>query len=514
MSIPATQLALAIAALFPTLELLHSTPIHIRTINDWIKALDNIARTLSEDDVTMLQPLRDQQAQLHNLRQSLLDYEKDLHAHVQRVLTQHAPGLTNGDMTTLRQQMTVNEWGVPISPTETHPEYRLPVIPPSPPLGTPTHTASSSSPISPTQLSPTGEDAIAGPSRLPPTPPMSTPIGVLPLHRLCTVKIPKTFIPTDPYNGTHMYSGHPFKYWVRGPDNEAVFFTRKGEEYLTAYKKQDLGKVLLEAGFPNGYLLLITRALPRRHRSVRIPARVLGTLTTPGFLSNSWHHRKWATSNAPRCLNTTSWGSSASLHVISMVLAPILALENVVFPDVTQCLTHYQIKPGSHERAATLVKDNQFIFPEDPSTDTFDNKKPFQHPAILSTLELAYFHGSKSYLKKFPHRFPTTTVQGEAQAMIPKVMIVSIATMIYHCILHAADGNQSFDPEQMQVTYQRLMKVISWFEANGPGEYKAAMIQIFKTVFHHDDPTSEASDSELAGTYKLFNFLKMDKVIG
>ncbi|KAF8879413.1 hypothetical protein BD779DRAFT_1767536 [Infundibulicybe gibba] len=175
------------------------------------------------------------------------------------------------------------------------------------------------------------------------------------------------------------------------------------------------------------------------------------------------------------------------------------------------CLTHYQIKPGSHERAATLVKDNQFIFPEDPSTDTFDNKKPFQHPAILSTLELAYFHGSKSYLKKFPHRFPTTTVQGEAQAMIPKVMIVSIATMIYHCILHAADGNQSFDPEQMQVTYQRLMKVISWFEANGPGEYKAAMIQIFKTVFHHDDPTSEASDSELAGTYKLFNFLKMDK---
>ncbi|KAF8889566.1 hypothetical protein BD779DRAFT_1469669 [Infundibulicybe gibba] len=181
---------------------------------------------------------------------------------------------------------------------------------------------------------------------------------------------------------------------------------------------------------------------------------------------------------------------------------------------ITQCLTHYQIKPGSHERAATLVKDNQFIFPEDPSTDTFDNNKPFQHPAILSTLELAYFHGSKSYLKKFPHRFPTTTVQGEAQAMIPKVMIVSIATMIYHCILHAADGNQSFDPEQMQVTYRRLMKVISWFEANGPGEYKAAMIQIFKTVSHHDDPTSEASDSELAGTYKLFNFLKMDKVIG
>ncbi|KAF8869122.1 hypothetical protein BD779DRAFT_1682562 [Infundibulicybe gibba] len=155
MSIPATQLALAIAALFPTLELLHSTPIHIRTINDWIKALNNIARTLSEDDVIMLQPLRDQQTQLHNLRQSLLDYEKDLHAHVQRVLTQHAPGLTDGDMTTLRQQMTVNEWGVPISPTDTHPEYRLPVIPPSPPLGIPTHAASSSPPISPTQLSPT-----------------------------------------------------------------------------------------------------------------------------------------------------------------------------------------------------------------------------------------------------------------------------------------------------------------------------------------------------------------------
>ncbi|KAF8872543.1 hypothetical protein BD779DRAFT_1679655 [Infundibulicybe gibba] len=171
-----------------------------------------------------------------------------------------------------------------------------------------------------------------------------------------------------------------------------------------------------------------------------------------------------------------------------------------------QCATHYQVKLGDYEQAGALIEDSKFIFPGDPFGD-LDTKKPFQHPGIIAALEIAFFRGLS---EKHQDRLPTTTVKGKVRVMIPKVMVILVATTLHAAILHAADKSRGFHPDQMMLVYQDLMALMDQFEDKQPGQYKAAMIKIYESASGTAAKDSKGPGAN--GAWKLFNFEDMDTI--
>ncbi|KAF8875589.1 hypothetical protein BD779DRAFT_1476023 [Infundibulicybe gibba] len=142
-----------------------------------------------------------------------------------------------------------------------------------------------------------------------------------------------------------------------------------------------------------------------------------------------------------------------------------------------QCAAHYKIKMGDRQRVKDWLQKRRFTFPGD-SPEMIDRSKPFEHLAILSTLETAFFRGiSPTLAEKYVDLFPTALVKGQVVTMIPKVMLASVATTT-----QSPDG-RGFGSTEMEQVYIGLVALMDLFEKEHPVLYRAMMVNIFDAVW-------------------------------
>ncbi|KAF8894748.1 hypothetical protein BD779DRAFT_1669211 [Infundibulicybe gibba] len=177
---------------------------------------------------------------------------------------------------------------------------------------------------------------------------------------------------------------------------------------------------------------------------------------------------------------------------------------------IAQCAAHYQINMGDPQTVSGWLEKNRFIFPGGSFTKV-DRSKPFQNIAVLSSLSSAIFRGATPTLaQKHADKFPTALVKGRTATMIPKVMLVLVATILHASILHTQNPDgQAFDVGDMKPIYTDLKGVLDRLEKEQPVIYRDMMVDIFKVVSGTAAPKASASNVE--ETYEFIDIEKMKR---
>ncbi|KAF8877167.1 hypothetical protein BD779DRAFT_1677426 [Infundibulicybe gibba] len=173
---------------------------------------------------------------------------------------------------------------------------------------------------------------------------------------------------------------------------------------------------------------------------------------------------------------------------------------------IAQCAAHYQINMGDPKPSAVGLRRIDLS-----SQGKVDRSKPFQNIAVLSSLSSAIFRGATPTLaQKHADKFPTALVKGRTATMIPKVMLVLVATILHASILHTQNPDgQAFDVGDMKPIYTDLKGVLDRLEKEQPVIYRDMMVDIFKVVSGTAAPKASASNVE--ETYEFIDIEKMKR---
>ncbi|KIY44593.1 hypothetical protein FISHEDRAFT_77403 [Fistulina hepatica ATCC 64428] len=128
-----------------------------------------------------------------------------------------------------------------------------------------------------------------------------------------------------------------------------------------------------------------------------------------------------------------------------------------------------------------------FIYPVVPSGFASDGTKPFQHPAILKTLQAFFFTSSSlSYSRQFRNEFKTTQPDtlGCEDVEVPGPLLILVAAAVVSAIRDYQFGrvakDKRFEAEDAYTDYLALSKVLDTVRANKPRKYHDMMAGMYK----------------------------------
>ncbi|KIJ06332.1 hypothetical protein PAXINDRAFT_20471 [Paxillus involutus ATCC 200175] len=145
----------------------------------------------------------------------------------------------------------------------------------------------------------------------------------------------------------------------------------------------------------------------------------------------------------------------------------------------------YQLEKGQRgkEKVNALLEKNIFIFPVDSNGKPI-RSKPFQSPAILRTIQDAFFEDENSAGVKFASQFISTSQEHDDELELPSAMVALAATAVRAVIMDfLSDGGVAeFNSSVFSGIYERLMELIEAIYRHSPRKFHSLFAQLYKTV--------------------------------
>ncbi|KAH7904362.1 hypothetical protein BJ138DRAFT_1166645 [Hygrophoropsis aurantiaca] len=146
-------------------------------------------------------------------------------------------------------------------------------------------------------------------------------------------------------------------------------------------------------------------------------------------------------------------------------------------------ISTFSLTKGCDEKIAELLENNRFIFPFDANGEPIKNK-PFQNPAILSTIEDGFFGDESCVGIKFQDMFTSTLESAPDEHELPPAMMLLAAVAVCSVILSFSTEkvDKNFDSEYYAGRYRTLAMYLDGIYETSERKYHVLMSKTYQTV--------------------------------
>ncbi|KAN0129815.1 hypothetical protein V8E53_012287, partial [Lactarius tabidus] len=155
-------------------------------------------------------------------------------------------------------------------------------------------------------------------------------------------------------------------------------------------------------------------------------------------------------------------------------------------------------KPEHEQQVATLLLQDKFIFL--PKEGGIDPKKPFHHPAIINTIQEAFFKRKRgpSIAQKHQSLFTSSQDTGTAgvELELPPAM-VAMAAVAVHASLDETVTGLDFNADTYEDSYDTFISFLEQIQKQKLLAYHRLMSDLFKLVLSQDTHSRNKSQNAM-----------------
>ncbi|KIK73439.1 hypothetical protein PAXRUDRAFT_836256 [Paxillus rubicundulus Ve08.2h10] len=158
----------------------------------------------------------------------------------------------------------------------------------------------------------------------------------------------------------------------------------------------------------------------------------------------------------------------------------------------------YQLEKGcSAEKINALLQRNMFIFPTD-SNGTPIRSKPFQSPAIIRTIQDAFFHDDNSAGTKHHSSFVSTCQKRTDELELPPSMVALATTAVRSVIMDfLSDTVAEFNSTIFSGIYERLVDFINAIDRDSARKCHVLFALLYKLTHGTKNKSPDAESGEM-----------------
>ncbi|KAG1736275.1 hypothetical protein EDD22DRAFT_852275 [Suillus occidentalis] len=167
--------------------------------------------------------------------------------------------------------------------------------------------------------------------------------------------------------------------------------------------------------------------------------------------------------------------------------------------------SHYGLTKGADDRVADLLKNNAYIYPVNVKGDPI-RTKPFQAPAILDTIEDAFFSDELAAGVKW-HDHLTSTIDDHPDELELPVAMVALASAAYS----SEKFDRDFNSDMYSGIYRTLVGMLNGIFKASERKFHVLVHSLYKSVYGSKRKTEEpcAADSLMFLDIDAFDKFKL-----
>ncbi|KAG0692584.1 hypothetical protein DFH29DRAFT_1084643 [Suillus ampliporus] len=159
--------------------------------------------------------------------------------------------------------------------------------------------------------------------------------------------------------------------------------------------------------------------------------------------------------------------------------------------------SHYQLMKGADERVAELLKNNAYIYPVNTKGDLI-RTKPFQAPAVLDTIEDAFFSDELAAGLKWHDHLTSTLEDHPDEVELPVAMVALASAAVCSVIMQYSSEkyDRDFNSEMYGGIYRTLVGVLNGIFQASERKFHVLVHALYKSVHGSKRKTDEPGAAE------------------
>lgn len=159
--------------------------------------------------------------------------------------------------------------------------------------------------------------------------------------------------------------------------------------------------------------------------------------------------------------------------------------------------SHYGLTKGADDRVADLLKNNAYIYPVNAKGDPI-RTKPFQAPAILDTIEDAFFSDELAAGVKWHDHLTSTIDDNPDELELPVAMVALASAAVCSIIMQYSSEkfDRDFNSDMYGGIYRTLVGVLNGIFKASERKFHVLVHSLYKSVYGSKRKTEEPSAAD------------------
>ncbi|KAG1847437.1 hypothetical protein C8R48DRAFT_779159 [Suillus tomentosus] len=159
--------------------------------------------------------------------------------------------------------------------------------------------------------------------------------------------------------------------------------------------------------------------------------------------------------------------------------------------------SHYGLTKGADDRVADLLKNNAYIYPVNAKGDLI-RTKPFQAPAILDTIEDAFFSDELAAGVKWHDHLTSTIDDHPDEVELPVAMVALASAAVCSVIMQYSSEkfDRDFNSDMYGGIYRTLVGMLNGIFKASERKFHVLVHSLYKSVYGSKRKTEEPSAAD------------------